>query len=565
MKKRLFWYTTVLLIAGLLSFFGISVYITNSNNLSLAKDMVMETAKNYAGLYKSGVSLPDFVKTSGDTRITVIAPDGEVLADSMPLDVAPLENHLDRPEVAAASAGSPAAHVRRSDSLGVDMIYYAVKVTDGEGFIFLRAALPVAKIDAYLIQSLPLLVIVMMIIALLSFLSSRGMIARIIKPFESVEQKLLLLSGGEYTKESITGSYEEIDRFARSIDDIARLLQKNMDELRDEKIKLDYILNNIGDGLIVLDVDRTMKLINSSALGIFGAKPDVIGKNLNYLSFDNELAEAVSECADHAGAALFELTANGRIYLVAVKRLPDTGLTMVALSDVTENRENAKRREEFFANASHELKTPLTSIKGFNELILINNKEEKIGKFAGGISRETERMLTLIGDMLKLSELENTGSVNPTHVSLAQSVNEAREALSSLINEKSIEFRAVGDAEVNAEQLHVYELVKNLVENAARYCGQGGNVTVTVESDKKGASLQVSDDGIGISSEEQTRIFERFYRVEKSRSQLNGGTGLGLSIVKHICSLYDWKLSLKSKLGVGTDVIVTFKNGLGNG
>jgi len=560
MKKRLFLYTTLLLLVGLLGFFGVSVYITHSNNLNLAKDMVTETARNYAGLYSGNTDLSSFVRTNGDTRITVIAPDGTVLADSRPLDMSLLENHLNRPEVQAAANGVPEAFVRYSDSLGVDMIYYAVKVSAGDSFVFLRAAVPVAKIDAYLFQSLPLLVIVLLIIVLFCFIISRGMIARITKPFESVEQKLRLLSGGEYKPEPIAGSYEEITRITQDIDEVAQILQKSIQDLRGEKTKLDYILDNIGDGLIVLDGEKNITLINASALNIFNAKPDIIEKNLSYLSFDKALTEAVDECVVHGKAVLFELSISGHIYLIGVRRLPDSGLTMVALSDVTENRENLKRREEFFANASHELKTPLTAIKGFSELAGINNKDEKINKFIDGISRETERMTTLIGDMLKLSELENTQEVNPVPVSLAVVVREVQGAVSSEINEKSIIFETVGDAVVNAEQEHVYELVKNLIENAVRYNEQGGRVSVTIESDKKNAWLFVFDDGIGISPEEQARIFERFYRVEKSRSVRSGGTGLGLSIVKHICALYDWKLSMKSKLGVGTEVSVVFNN-----
>jgi two-component system phosphate regulon sensor histidine kinase PhoR len=231
---------------------------------------------------------------------------------------------------------------------------------------------------------------------------------------------------------------------------------------------------------------------------------------------------------------------------------------MVVMSDVTENRENAKRREEFFANASHELKTPLTAIKGFNELAAINNKDEGINKYIGSITRETDRMLSLIGDMLKLSELENTQDINPAPVSIAKVVNEVRETLSTSITEKEINVELVGDGTVEAEPGHVYELVKNLLENAVRYNNQGGRISVTIENNKRNVWLFVFDDGIGISPEEQTRIFERFYRVEKSRSQRSGGTGLGLSIVKHICALYGWKLSLKSKLGVGTEITVVF-------
>ena len=558
MKKRLFLYTTLIIFTGLLSFFAVSMYVTHNNNIRFAKDAVMEMAHICAGLYSDDTDISSFVKTGNDTRITVIAPDGTVLADGRPLDVSTLENHLTRHEIQAAANGSPTTYIRYSDSLGVDFIYYALKVDSGDSYVFIRTAIPIAQIDAYFYQSLPLLIVVLCLVALLSFILSRTMITRITKPFESIEIDLRSLSNGEYTPRQIVGSYEEIDKITQSIDDVAHVLQNSFNDLRDEKNKLDYILNNIGEGLFVVDDNKSIVLINTAALVIFNATADVAGKGLNYLAYDSILAGAVDDCVNHEKNALFEHTLSGRIFFIAVKRLPDTKLTMIALSDVTESRENAKRREVFFANASHELKTPLTAIKGFNELTVINNKDESIQKYINSITRETDRMLSLISDMLKLSELENTQTINPVSVSLAETVNEVREVLSASINEKSLKFETIGDATISAEPGHIYELVKNIIENAVRYNNQNGRVSVTIESNKQSTGLFVSDDGIGIPPEEQTRVFERFYRVEKSRSQRNGGTGLGLSIIKHICALYDWKLSLKSKLGVGTEVTVIF-------
>lgn len=560
MKKRIFLYTILILFAGLISFFGLSVYIAYNNNYKLAKDSVMETARICAGLYRDDIEASSFVKVGGDTRITVIAPDGRVLADSRPVNINAIENHLDRPEIQAALNGSPAASVRYSDTLGVDLIYYALKVDSGDSFVFIRTAIPVAKIDAYLSQSLPLLVFFLLIVAILCFLLVRLMVNRILLPFGSLEQKLRLLSEGEYTPEPVAGSYEEIDSITREINEVAQILQTSFTALRDEKNKMEYILNNIGEGLFVVDENRLLVLINSSATDIFNVKPAVNGKNLNHLTRDKTIIAAVDDCLSQEKSALFEHALNGRIFYVVVSRLPDTQLTMVALSDVTESRENAKRREEFFANASHELKTPLTAIKGFNELTAINNKDEKLQKYIDSIARETDRMLTLIGNMLKLSELENMQEINPVPVSLAKTVEEVREVLSAVIDERAIVFEAVGDAMISAEPGHIYELVKNLLENAVRYNNQGGRVSVTIDGDKDSKWLFVYDSGIGISPEEQARIFERFYRVERSRSQRNGGTGLGLAIVKHICALYDWKLSLKSRLGIGTEITVIFGN-----
>ena len=559
MKKRLFLSAILILAMGLLSFFMASIRITRTNNQNLARDMVIEAATICADLYQESSELASFVQAGNETRITVISPEGAVLADSRPLDMATLENHLDRPEIRAAADGSPAAFVRYSDSVGINYIYYALKVPSDDSYVFIRTAVPVAKIDLYLTQSLPVLVFLLIAVAALCFILTRATIIRITKPFASVEQKLRLLSSGEYSPEPAADSYEEIDTILRRINEIAGILQKSLSSLQEEKSKLNYILNSIGDGLFVVNDTKNIMLINSVSLAIFDATPDILGKKLNYLSYEKALTLAVDDCVIHEKSAFLEMMLNGRCFFVTVKRLPDTNLTMVVLSDITEARDNAKRREVFFANASHELKTPLTAIKGFNELMAIQNQDNEVRKYIDGIARETDRMLTLIDDMLKLSELENTQNINPVPVSLANMAEEVSETMSAAIAEKSIQYENTGDGVVLAEPAHVYELIKNLVENAIRYNSRGGRVSVTIESDGRRTRLSVFDNGIGISPEEQTRIFERFYRVEKSRSQRNGGTGLGLSIVKHICALYNWNLSLKSKPGIGTEIIIEFE------
>ena len=548
----------LVIFAGLLIFFAASLYITHTNNLNFAKDTVMKTAQIYADLYDSDTDIfSSFVKESGDTRITIISADGTVLTDSRPLDVNSLENHLDRPEIQAALNGTPKAYVRHSESLGLDFVYYALQVKSEGGYVFIRTAVAIAEIDAYFFRSLPPLVLTLFAVAVLCLVLVGSIIKRITQPFNAIEAKLQLLQGGSYTSAPTGGSYEEVDEIMRNIDELAVVLQDNLHFLSEEKNKLNYILDNIADGLFAVDENKNIALINNTALDIFNVTPGIIDKNLNYLSYDKTLGDAIEDCVNNSKNALFELTLNGSIYLITVKRVPDAKLTMAMLTNVTESRENAKRREEFFANASHELKTPLTAIKGFNELTAIGNKDESLNKFIEGISRETDRMLSLIGDMLKLSELENMQKINPVPVSLAKIIGEVGESVSAAISEKAVIFETSGDAVVEAEPEHIYELLKNLVENAVRYNNQGGRVSVTVKSDKA-VQLTVSDNGIGISPEEQTRIFERFYRAEKSRSQKSGGTGLGLSIVKHICALYGWNLSLKSKLGIGTEVTVVF-------
>jgi len=560
MKNRLFITTILVILMGLAVLFAGSVIITSRNNHNIARDTAIEMTQLYARIYEETGDAAMLSRAGGETRITVVAPDGTVVADSRPLDIGSMQNHLDRPEIQAALNNAPAASVRYSETLGIDLLYYALKITNGDSYVFIRSAIPIAKIDAYLTSSLPLLVVLLVAVTLLCFVSSRSMIDRVVKPFEEVENKLQQLASGTYVSQPVTGGYEEIDAMIREIDVVADVLQQTLTALKAENSKSEYILNNIADGIFAVDESKDIVLINATALRIFDVTPSIITKNLNYLTGNTALTAAINDCVQSENSSLLEMVHPGRIYLINVKRLPGSKLTMVILSDVTENRENARHREEFFANASHELKTPLTAIRGMNELATLQNSDDNIQRYLNSMSREIDRMLMLIGDMLKLSELESIRETEPLPLSLTTVVAEVRETLDAVIAEKALTFELHGEGTVLSEAGHLYELVKNLVENAVRYNEPGGRVTVRVSSNRRQTTLVVSDNGIGISAEEQHRIFERFYRVEKSRSQKNGGTGLGLSIVKHVCNLYGWKLSLKSKLGAGTEVIVVFED-----
>jgi len=558
MKKHLYLYAIIMLLVGIFGFFAASVYVAHENNLNISKSTVMEMARIYAGLFNDDIDLDEFVGVADNTRITIVSAEGLVLADNRPSDSQLTDNYLTRPEIQAAAQGVPEIHVRHSATHGSDFIYYALKVDAADSFVFVRASVPVAQIEAYVMQSIPLLLSLLAAFALICFFLVHRVTNRILKPFNDIEQKLTLLSDGTFTSETTADSYVEINNITGKIDGIATVLQNNFDTLRDERNKLTYILNSIGDGLFVIGRDMEITGVNLAALELFSAESDIADKKLSHLTSDKTLTAAIESCVKHSQGTLFELSLNSKTYLVTIKRLPDTKSTMVMMADITEKHENAKRREEFFANASHELKTPLTAIRGFNELTYLNNKDEGISKYIDSITRETNRMMSLIADMLKLSELESTTETIPVLVSLSEIVSEVSETVSVAFAEKSITFEITGAATVKAESRHVYDIVKNLVENAARYNSNNGKVSIKIESTKKVTRMTVSDTGIGISPQEQTKIFERFYRVEKSRSIQSGGTGLGLAIVKHTCALYGWKLSLKSKLGVGTDIIVDF-------
>ena len=245
--------------------------------------------------------------------------------------------------------------------------------------------------------------------------------------------------------------------------------------------------------------------------------------------------------------------------MVSLKNL-EKGFKIVVLSDVTAMKNGEVMRSEFFANASHELKTPLTAIKGFNEIISLKTEEENTKELSAKIDGQITRLINLINDMLKLSELEAEKEPVKEKVDLVKVAAEVKDNLSALSDKKDITVTVEGEGTVEMEKEHAVELVKNLMENAVRYNNNGGFVKATVKSYGGNVIFTVEDNGIGIEEKDLNRIFERFYRVNKSRSRETGGTGLGLSIVKHVCSLYSADLEVKSGLGAGTTIKVIFNN-----
>lgn len=231
---------------------------------------------------------------------------------------------------------------------------------------------------------------------------------------------------------------------------------------------------------------------------------------------------------------------------------------ILVLNDITEAKNNEIIRSEFFANASHELKTPLTAIKGFTEVIMFKNTDESLKKPLESINKESNRILILIEDMLKLSKLENVKDITWNAVDLLQLSIEIKEVLQPLYESKNVSLKIEGKASFNGEKEHFYELIKNLVENSIKYNIDNGEVKIVLNQTDSEVTIEVIDNGIGIDVEDRNRIFERFYRVNKSRSRNTGGTGLGLSIVKHITQIYNGNIMLSSTLGKGTSIKIIF-------
>ena len=561
MRKKITLIYTALVAVALLLMFGLGVLVTRNEHYENAKEKIREVTDIYAALYPSATD-KHLTKLSEDIRVTVLDSAGNVIADSAGFDPATMENHMDREEILAALRGKPTPVTRKSGTAGTEMMYYAEKVETGDSYIFVRTAIPVNSVNSYIYKSVFPMGFILLFALTVALFAGIFLSGGVLAPLGKVKTALSDLENGSFRQIPPMTEDADINRMLSSINDIAARLEAGMASARAEKEKLDYILNHVSDGIAVFDRSACLVALNRRAHGIFGLK-DGIGKPAEALCADTGFLGAVRTCAGGGEGGLFRMERDGHCYLCTVSAAED-GMTFAVLTDITAEENSEKTRLEFFANASHELKTPLTAIRGFGELIAMGDADETTKAYAARIGKECARMLTLLDDMLHLSRLE-TAPVDAVAkaayvpVDLQNIALEVKESLHFAIEEKHLTFTVEGNATVRAEKEEMYELVKNLAENAVRYNVEGGRVEIVL-SQNGGPALTVRDTGIGIDAEDQTRVFERFYRVDKSRSRATGGTGLGLAIVKHICERYGAVLTLRSRLGEGTRITVKFKD-----
>lgn len=555
MKNKIVLFNIIIIAISLLLvfFFGISV---NKNTLSAeAGKNVVDITRIYAANY---VSPEQTVKgVPEDIRVSVIDAEGKVISDSENVDVDKLGNHSDREEIIAAFQGEPKVVTRYSQSLGKDLVYYALKVTTGDTFVFIRVSVAVESVNSYVVSNIVTMIFVLIVALTLSVIFSVIAANGLMKPLTEIRNNLASVRNGTYKEIVPSSGDQEINSMLVEINGISEKLQDSIFEARSDKEKLDYILSNISDGIVVLEKNGNISLINKNAARIFDAS-DFTGKNYLLLSRDRAFTEGVSSALEGRKDSVFEMKFTDEAYYSVSVRALERGLTVIVLSDITAVRNSEKMRSEFFANASHELKTPLTAIKGFNDIVSMTATQPDIKELSGRIDKEVARIINLINDMLDLSMLESEKEPKKEEVELSDVVKDIQGSLEILAKERGVSVKASGKGVVMMEREHAVELVKNLTENAIRYNEKGGHVEVDVSEDDKKVVLTVKDDGIGIEEEHLQRIFERFYRVNKSRSRETGGTGLGLSIVKHIAVLYGADVNISSTFGVGTTVTVTF-------
>ena len=554
MKKKIVIINTIITVIALILMFALGIIVNKSDYRDMTEDSLKKLTAVYADKYDGSADYAK--KLADDLRVTVINAEGKVICDTEGIDISSTENHLFREEVVAAAKGEPKAVVRHSDTLGLDMMYYALKTEYNGETYYVRTAMPVKSVDSYLSKSIPLTLGIMFFAAFLSVIAVIFASNELLKPLSTIKDAIKDIEIGNYKQISPTTDDAEVNKVLSDVNDVAERLEKSMSEAKREREKSDYILNNVSDAIVVLDKNLTVVAANRSAHNVFRVKNGV-GMEVNVLTSDEKFISAVHECSKNKTDSIFRIKLSEEWFHVAVKHT-ENDVIIAVLTDVTAERNGENMRLEFFANASHELKTPLTTIKGFNDMISLKTNDETLKGYSQKIDKETERMLSLIDDMLNLSKLENLSAPREySDVNIKDIAEEVAENLKPLAEKKNVSVTVSGELTLRGEREHFYELVKNLAENAVRYNKNGGYAKIELSSED-GKTITVSDNGIGIDDEHQGRIFERFYRVDKSRSRVTGGTGLGLSIVKHVCELYGAEISLKSRLGFGTTVTVRF-------
>ena len=484
-------------------------------------------------------------------RLTWIAPSGEVLFDSQ-ADESSMENHAQREEVRQALETGEGQSSRYSSTLLEKTIYYAKKLADGS---ILRISISRATAGVLVMGMLQPMLVVLAAALILALVLAKRISARIVAPLNRLDLEKPLEND---TYEELSPLLTRINQQRRQIDAQLRTLQQKKDEFA-------QITASMNESLVLMNEKGTVLSINPAARELFHAEPDCVGQDFLTVERSHEISCAIRRALEEGHAEL-RVERGGHEYQLDISRIESEGTVIGAVLlafDVTEQAFAERNRREFTANVSHELKTPLQSIMGSAELIengLV--KQEDMPRFVGHIHTEAARLVTLIEDIIRLSQLDEGGELPFEPVDLKKLAEEASASLASAAAEKQVTIRVHGDdRQITTVRRLASEIIYNLCDNAVKYNREGGSVDVTIDGTAHGAVVTVQDTGIGIPPEHQSRVFERFYRVDKSHSRQSGGTGLGLSIVKHAVQYLGGRIELESQPGKGTTMRVHFPDG----
>ena len=548
MTKKIFRSIFIVALVVLLSSIGIATsflydYFNASQvkqlkaELSLVADIVNEVGVEY---------FDDFDPTV--FRFTVVDTDGTVLHDTQ-ANASEMENHADREEIIEAFKDGSGSSARNSSTLTEKTFYEAVKLQNGD---VLRISVSQLTVGVLIIGMLPAIIAIIMIAAAVAGILSHAMAKKVTEPLMHLDF--------EHPTDNIT--YEELTPILTKIHRQHKQIKSQMETLRRKSDEFEQIVSSMNEGLVLLDEHGMVLSMNMAAKKIFAVKKDVKGSDFLLVDRTSKMSKAIWNALNGNHSEYTE-ERNGSEYQFTINSIESDGKVLgavILVFDISDRAFAERNRQEFTANVTHELKTPLQSIIGSAELLengLV--KPEDTARFVGNIRKEATRLVSLINDIIRLSQLDENHEPATETVELTEVAKEVVEVLTVSAAKRNIELSIEGEPQtIFGVRRYIYEIIYNLCDNAIRYNADGGKVEIKIGKDNGRAVVSVKDTGIGIAPEHQSRIFERFYRVDKSHSKETGGTGLGLSIVKHAVQYHSGKITLDSEVGKGTTITVSF-------
>ena len=549
MTKKIFYSIFLVAIAVLLACFSIIMGVLYDYSNTIQKNHMKDELELVAqAVETSGVQYLERLETDS-CRITLVSSDGDVLYDSK-TSADKMENHAKREEIKEALKKGFGESSRYSATLTEETFYYAKKLANGN---VVRVSVDHATMLTLVLGMLtPIIIVLIGALALSIFLAYR-ISKRIVEPLNSID----------LDKPLENEAYDELAPILTHIERQKEQIHNQYKELEVRKSEFYAIIENMNEGLVLLSRDYTVLSINPAAGAFFSASPECIGKDFLTLERNHEINKALDNAVQD-GRSEIEVSRNGHEYQLNISRIgsdEQKGGVVILVFDISDKVFAERNRKEFTANVSHELKTPLQSIMGSAELLengLV--KADDVPKFIGRIRSEAARLVTLIEDIIRLSQLDESTDFPLEDADIYEIAKDEAEMLSLTAQKRNVTISVKGKSTViHAPKQLLHEIIYNLCDNAIKYNKEGGSVEVSVEESDNNVMLSVSDTGIGIPLDNQSRVFERFYRVDKSHSKETGGTGLELSIVKHAVQYLNGKISLESTVGKGTKISVAFR------
>lgn len=588
MRRKVLLYYIILIVTGM----SITGFFVTELAQSLYKDEVRHRLLTVASLFdhelsqtlKSGSSVDyntlaeayaaslDLDENTIESRITIIDYDGNVLGESQ-IDYNIMENHLDRREVQQAIHGKTGEDIRFSSTLKMDFLYIAVPSSQTN--LIIRVSVPLVQLKNINMQIWLYCILGIIAGLLLTMLLAFRFASNISKPVRELTYASKEIADGNYSKRVVVQSKDELGQLAATFNEMAGELYKTVADLTDKNLQFDAILNSMTNCFIAVDFKMRIILINAIAtrffsLGDDGIENSILGRKFIEVIRNHKLNEIIQQAIKSNSSSVTELSLSMpeegtfRVYASPIKSAGGADINsggIITIHDITTMKKLEQIRTEFVSNVTHELKTPLTSIRGFVETLRSGavNDANITAQFLEIIDIEAERLTSLINDILQLSEIEN--KLSDTNIgmhNLSDIIYEVISILQGSANQKNIKLiiEAAPNITIQANRDRIKQMLINLIDNAIKYNVENGSVCIKAVKAEGRLVISVTDTGIGIDQQHLSRIFERFYRVDKGRSRNMGGTGLGLSIVKHIVNLYDGNIKVDSEPGKGTEFII---------